>query len=268
MRWFRNRCASRRESLCLLASGALLEPEARELEVHLAECAGCRQYFNELKGVAVPLAGWERIFADVEPDQATQRRWARALETAPSNQGVGQLLPMYRSAGVPPAAASPGTAQGKFVRHFRRQRAAAETAALRSKAQRAHEVRRVLSPTPIQFLRHGARETLAKLWFELIWPARRIWAGLAAVWVALAIFNISQAGGRETVVAKSTVPAAEVRLAFQEQQRLLAEILGPPPAAAPAEPPRRNSRPRSERPTGWRISTVGDEATSLECLWA
>jgi hypothetical protein len=154
------------------------------------------------------------------------------------------------------------------VRHFRWQRAAAETAALRSKAHGAHEVRRVLSATLIQFLRHGARETLAKLWFELIWPARRIWSGLAAVWVALAIFNISQAGGREVRAAKSTVPAAEVRLAFHEQQRLLAEILGPPPTAAPAEPPRRSPQPRSERQTNWRISTVGDEATSLECLWA
>ena len=91
----------------------------------------------------------------------------------------------------------------------------------------------------------------AKLWLELIWPVRRIWAGLSAVWLALAIFILSQADRSATVIAKSTVPAAEVRLAFQEQQRLLAEILGPPPAAAPAEPPRRNNtQPRSERRDG------------------
>jgi hypothetical protein len=103
---------------------------------------------------------------------------------------------------------------------------------------------------------------------ELIWPARRIWAGLVTVWVALAIFNFAQAGGREIMVAKSSVPAAEVRLAFQEQRRLLAEILGPPPAPVPAEPRHRRPQPRSQRQTDWRISTVGDEVTSLECLWA
>jgi hypothetical protein len=100
---------------------------------------------------------------------------------------------------------------------------------------------------------------------ELIWPARRVWAGLAAVWVALAVFHFAQADRRETVVAKSTMPASEVRLAFQEQQRLLGEILGPPPAAVP---PRHSPPPRSERPAGWRISTVGDEVTSLKGLWA
>jgi len=106
---------------------------------------------------------------------------------------------------------------------------------------------------------------LLKAWFELIWPARRIWSGLAAVWVALAIFHMMQTGGREAMVAKSTVPTAEVRLAFQEQQRLLAEILGPPPAAVP---PRRSPQPRSERQTDWRISTVGDQETSHQCLRA
>ena len=82
---------------------------------------------------------------------------------------------------------------------------------------------------------------------ELILPARHIWAGLAAVWMALAIFNFLHADHRETVVAKTAVPAMEMRLAFQEQQRLLAEILGQPPAAAPTEPPRRDHQPRSDR---------------------
>jgi len=98
---------------------------------------------------------------------------------------------------------------------------------------------------------------ILKLWFELIWPARRIWAGLAAVWVALAVFNFSQADTRQRVVAKSQVPAAEMRMAFQEQQRLLAEILGPPPAPpTPAEPPRRNrAEPRSDRKSTERGET-------------
>jgi hypothetical protein len=87
---------------------------------------------------------------------------------------------------------------------------------------------------------------------QLVWPARNIWTGLAAVWVALAIFNFTQADRHETATANTTVPAAEMRLAFQEQQRLLGEILRITPTAVPADPPRRNplNQPRSQ----WRVT--------------
>jgi len=186
LKWFRNRCGRHHESLCLLACGALPETQTRELEGHLAACAACRQYYLELKAVAAPLAGWEKIFANVEPDPAARRRWARALEAVAAPPSDRRSAPM---------------------------------------------------------------KVLDRLWLELIWPARRIWAGLAAVWLALVLFNFSQAGGRDALTAKSTVPAAEVRRALQERQVLLTELLGQPPAAAPAEPPRRSPphQPRSER---------------------
>lgn len=92
-----------------------------------------------------------------------------------------------------------------------------------------------------------------KLWRELIWPCRRTWAGLAAVWLVILAFNWSHSGPGPTVLAKSTKPPGEVRLAFQEQRRLLEEIIGRTPPAAPAAPaqsPRRpNNQPRSERST-------------------
>lgn len=96
-----------------------------------------------------------------------------------------------------------------------------------------------------------AGETLAllllKLWRELIWPCRRTWVGLAAVWIAIIAFNLSDAGPGPAVVAKSATPPAEMRVAFQEQLRLLEEIIGRVPQATPAEPPRRpNNQPRSE----------------------
>ena len=85
---------------------------------------------------------------------------------------------------------------------------------------------------------------------ELVWPCRRTWAGLAAVWVALLVFNLTQAERGQTVAAKSSTSPGELRLALLEQQRVLAEIFGPPPPASPAEPPRRlNPQPRSERRT-------------------
>ena len=184
MRWLRNPCRRYRESICLVVCGALPEAEKAGVENHLAACAGCRQYYEEMSVLTVPLANWDRVFAGVEPAPAAQRRWTRAIE----------------------AAVAPSSA------------------------------------------RQSARmNVFAKLWLEIVWPARRIWAGLAAVWVALAICNFTQAGRGETVVAKTAVPAMEMRLAFQEQQRLLAEILGSPPAAAPAEPPRRSPQPRSDR---------------------
>ena len=63
-----------------------------------------------------------------------------------------------------------------------------------------------------------------KLWLELIWPCRRIWAGLAAVWILLFIINFSQRAGSQTVIAKST-PTVEMVATFRDQQKLLNELL-------------------------------------------
>jgi len=88
------------------------------------------------------------------------------------------------------------------------------------------------------------------LWRELIWPCRRIWVGLAPVWLALLVFNVTHSDHNQPKTAKSTMPPGEMRLALQEQQRILSEIIGQRPPASPAEPPRRpNNQPRSERRT-------------------
>jgi hypothetical protein len=87
-----------------------------------------------------------------------------------------------------------------------------------------------------------------KIWRELIWPCHRTWAGLAAVWLAILAFNHSQSDGGRAVTAKTTTPPGEMRLALQEQRRVLTEIIGPNLSASPAEPRRRpNNQPRSER---------------------
>jgi hypothetical protein len=86
------------------------------------------------------------------------------------------------------------------------------------------------------------------LWRELIWPCRRIWVGLAPVWVALLVFNTTHSERGQNVTAKSTMPAGEMRLVLQDQQRILAEIIGLQWQTSPVEPPRRpNNQPRSER---------------------
>ena len=85
-----------------------------------------------------------------------------------------------------------------------------------------------------------------KFWRELIWPCRRTWAGVATAWLVIAGFNLSNGG--EATVAKSPTTPGEMRLALQEQQQMLAEIIGSGLSASVAEPPRRSApKPRSER---------------------
>jgi hypothetical protein len=85
-----------------------------------------------------------------------------------------------------------------------------------------------------------------KLWLELVWPCRRIWTGLAAVWILLFIVNFSQRDGSQMVIAKST-PTVEMMTTFRDQQKLLNELLADRSLPADAERPRIFSpKPRTE----------------------
>lgn len=89
---------------------------------------------------------------------------------------------------------------------------------------------------------------LLKLWRELIWPCRRTWAGLAAAWLAILVFNHSQSESTPAVTAQVHTPPAEIRLALREQHRVLEEILGIRAPAISVERVRRpNNQPRTER---------------------
>src|SRR5258706_10746161 len=79
MKSFFKPCGRYRQSICLLASGDLAERERIEAQNHLASCADCRQYFDELKALTVTLATWERSLAHIQPDSSLQLRWARAV---------------------------------------------------------------------------------------------------------------------------------------------------------------------------------------------
>lgn len=184
MKRFLNRCGRWHESISLLASNSLTGREKVEVEGHLASCAHCRKFFDEVRATTSPLAGWETHFAHVEPNQAAQTRWAKAI------RGVAETKPIRaRLSGI----------------------------------------------------------SFHKLWAELIWPYRRTWTGLAAVWLAILVFNSSPSGRSQIVTAKSTTLPGEMRLAFQEQRRVLAELIGPSLSLSPAEPPRRpNNQPRSQ----------------------
>ena len=82
MKWFWNPCRRHRRNICLLAVGALVERETSKLRAHLAECADCRKYHDEMASLAKPLAGWETNFAHVEPTPETRTGWAKAIQGA------------------------------------------------------------------------------------------------------------------------------------------------------------------------------------------
>lgn len=93
MKWFSNQCHRRRQSLSLLAGGALPASERKELERHLVVCPDCRNHYDQIKGVAVSLAEYRASVAGLEPTQAERRRWARAIRTASHPEGLGRGLP-------------------------------------------------------------------------------------------------------------------------------------------------------------------------------
>ena len=124
--------------------------------------------------------------------------------------------------------------------------------AIRAESVRAASTRQSSSHGKLVFA-GTVFQILTTAFRELIVPARRTWMGLAAAWVVLAVLNFSQSTRHEGIVSKSTLPSAELRLAFQEHQRLLDEILGVRAAAGRSEAPRLSppGRPRSQRTPRW-----------------
>lgn len=85
-----------------------------------------------------------------------------------------------------------------------------------------------------------------KVWLELVWPCRRIWAGLAAVWIALFIFNVSQRDKSELAARKLPPPSPEAIMTWRQQEKFLVELIGP---SAPGDAEQREiflPKPRTE----------------------
>ncbi len=83
-----------------------------------------------------------------------------------------------------------------------------------------------------------------KLSTELIWPCRRIWAGLAAAWLLILVANLGL--GSPASVASSRVPASNAwsMAALKAQQQMLSQMLD---ADAPAVEPAPKPGPRGEK---------------------
>jgi hypothetical protein len=80
----------------------------------------------------------------------------------------------------------------------------------------------------------------------LLWPHPTAWAGLAAVWLVILGINLTTRDA-STVIAKHASPVSpQVFMAFQEQQRLLVELIGPRETPVAERPKPVVPRPRSE----------------------
>ena len=182
MKRFFNPCGRYRQSIWLLASGALPELEKDQIKNHLAVCADCREYCEEVKTVTVPLANWAETFSHLQPGQSVQARWARAVQAAGRPEPVRRLT---------------------LVLAF------------------------------------------GEWWRDVIWPCRRVWAGLAAVWVVILAGNFSLHEPSQTLAVKSS--PQEMITFFKDQQKFLAELLTDHAVPREAERPKFFSpKPRTE----------------------
>jgi len=60
-------------------------------------------------------------------------------------------------------------------------------------------------------------------WRDVIWPRRRIWAGLAAVWVVILMVNLSQRSPSPSMITRPQ--SASEMASFRDQRKLLNELL-------------------------------------------
>jgi hypothetical protein len=116
-----------------------------------------------------------------------------------------------------------------------------------SAAREAASARPVPRPIARSHAFSGLLSTINDQLSAFLWPHPAAWAGLAAVWLVILGLDYA-AGATGPLLAKGAPsPAPQVFMAFQEQQRLLSELIGPgePPVAERSDPA--PPRPRSER---------------------
>ncbi len=80
-----------------------------------------------------------------------------------------------------------------------------------------------------------------------LWPHPAAWAGLAAVWLVILGLDLATQVGSPLLAQGTTPPSPQLFMAFQEQQRLLSELIGPREAPVAEQPKQAPLQPRSER---------------------
>jgi hypothetical protein len=103
-----------------------------------------------------------------------------------------------------------------------------------------------IAARPSVRLEGRASQVVLLVWRELFFPSRRIWAGLACVWVVIAVLNLATSESTPQVASNAPPPSREEIRALIEQRQMLAQLIGP--FTEPADMQKRMSPgPRSER---------------------
>jgi hypothetical protein len=87
------------------------------------------------------------------------------------------------------------------------------------------------------------------LWRELIFPCRRIWAGLAAVWMVILVLNMPGGEKHAELATISSPPDKQVLAVLREQREILAQFIEPM-MPSPA------IRPKTPGPRGELVQTI------------
>jgi hypothetical protein len=82
---------------------------------------------------------------------------------------------------------------------------------------------------------------------DLLWPAPKAWAGLAAVWILILAMQFAARDHSQTVAKNTAPPSPEVILALKSQEQLMAELVGTPETRDANRSKNLVPRPRSER---------------------
>jgi len=81
---------------------------------------------------------------------------------------------------------------------------------------------------------------------SVLWPHPVAWAGLAAVWIFIFAVDLSTRDSTPVVAGNFSPPPAEVIVEVRQQQRLLAEMMGPRDVREADRYKSSAPRPRSE----------------------
>lgn len=116
-------------------------------------------------------------------------------------------------------------------------------AAARAAAESAGDSK--ASPSP--GILRGYFSTLYEQISALFWPSPKAWSALAVVWIGLLVLNYATAHKPEMPPLALRHPGQEILMARQEQQKLLAELLGQSPQPSVIDRPKsQDKKPRSE----------------------
>jgi hypothetical protein len=81
---------------------------------------------------------------------------------------------------------------------------------------------------------------------SVLWPHPVAWAGLAAVWIFIFAVDLSTRDRTPVIAGNYSPPPAEVIIEVRQQQRLLAEMIGPRDVREADRSKSSAPRPRSE----------------------